>query len=251
MRIAVAGGTGLVGRHVVEALARSGHEPTVLARSRGVDLVTGEGLADALRGVEAVVDVCNLETVSGSRATAFFTAATQHLLRAGSAADLRHHVVLSIVGVDRVATGYYRAKLRQEDCVRGGPLPWTVVRATQLHEFPGQLLDRMRGPVALLPTMRIQPVAAAEVAARLAEVVTGTPLGDAPELAGPEVHDLVDLARRTAALSGRPRRVVGLRVPGRGWRAMREGALLPAGAATSGGTTFDEWAAARSSPGTT
>src|SRR5215210_4752095 len=142
MRIAVAGGTGVVGAYVVEALGRRGHEPVVLARSRGVDVVSGDGVATALRDVEAVVDVTNRVTLNRRKARDFFSTTTRRLLEAERSAGVRHHVVLSIVGVDRVDTGYYAAKLAQEELVRGDAVPFTILRATQFHEFPGQLLRR-------------------------------------------------------------------------------------------------------------
>ncbi len=144
MKVAVAGGTGLVGRYVVEELGAAGHEPVVLSRSRGVDLVAGgAGLDAALDGVDAVVDVSNVTTTSARKSVAFFDAVGRNLLDAGERAGVRHHVVLSIVGIDRVGLGYYRGKLRQEDVVRGGSLPWSVLRATQFHEFAGQTLERV------------------------------------------------------------------------------------------------------------
>ena len=229
----------MVGRHVVAALERRGHAPVVLARSHGVDLVTGAGLAEALDGVQAVIDVSNRETLSGRRAARFFGTATAQLLDAGRDAGVEHHVVLSIVGVDRVRTGYYAAKLAQERLVQQHSVPSTVLRTTQFHEFAGQVLAQGRGPVALVPRMRVRPVAAAEVGDRLAELAVGAPLGVAPELAGPEEHDLVDLARRVAA--SQDRRVLPVRLPGAGWRAMARGALLPSGQPVTGSTTFDEW----------
>ena len=154
-RIAVAGGTGVVGRHVVEALAAAGCEPVVLARSTGVDLVSGAGLDAALTGARAVVDVSNVATQRRSASVGFFTAATSALLAAGARAGVRHHVVLSIVGVDRVDTGYYAGKRRQEELVLAGGVPATVLRATQFHEFADQVLAIARGPVAPVPSMRV------------------------------------------------------------------------------------------------
>jgi hypothetical protein len=213
----------------------------VLARSQGVDVVTGRGLDAALSGADAVIDVTNVVTVRRSTATEFFTAGTRRLLDAGRRADVRHHVVLSIVGVERVGIGYYRAKVEQERLVSESDRPFTVLRATQFHEFPGQLLDRTRGPVAFLPRMRIRPVAAVEVAERLGSIATGEPLGTGPEIAGPQVHDVIDLARRVQARQARQRRVVALPVLGATARAVAGEALLPSAGATCGTVTFDEW----------
>jgi len=241
MRIAVAGGTGLVGQHVVKALREAGHEPVVLARSTGVDLLAGTGLA--LDGVDAVVDVANVGTTSRERAVTFFEAVTSNLLAAEGAAGVRHHVVLSIVGIDRVDTGYYAGKRRQEDMALAGPVPVTVVRATQFHEFAAQWLARVRGPLVPVPRMLMQPVAAREVGAALAALAPGEPLGRAPEVAGPATLDLVDAVRRVLAARGERRVVVPLPVPGAAGRAMRSGGLLPTDGLPRSGQSFEEWLA--------
>ena len=240
-RIAVAGGTGVVGRHVVEALAAAGCEPVVLARSTGVDLVSGAGLDAALTGARAVVDVSNVATQRRSASVGFFTAATSALLAAGARAGVRHHVVLSIVGVDRVDTGYYAGKRRQEELVLAGGVPATVLRATQFHEFADQVLAIAGGPVAPVPSMRVQPVAAREVGAHLAGLALAEPQGRAPELAGPEVHELTDLVRRLLRARGSRRLVLPLKGPTAASRAAVGGALLPTGPGPRGGQTFDEW----------
>jgi len=229
MRIAVAGGTGLTGRLVVEELRRDGHEPVVLARSRGVDLVSGQGLDDALAGCAAVVDVSNVTTVRRDTAVRFFGGTAANLTAAAARAGVGHLVVLSIVGIDRVDLGYYAGKRRQEEVVTGGPVPWTLLRATQFHEFAGQLLERSRGPVAVVPRMLCQPVAVAEVAARLAGLATGAPAGFARELAGPEQLQMTDLGRAVARARHLRRLVVPVRVPGATGRALATGGLLPDG----------------------
>ncbi|MBV8463259.1 MAG: NAD(P)H-binding protein, partial [Acidimicrobiales bacterium] len=161
MKIAVAGGTGVVGRQVVELARARGHEPAVLSRGTGVDLRDEPAVAGALEGADAVVDTANSFTFSGKRATAFFTEVTDRLSRLGAQAGAARLVVLSIVGIDRGDAAYYRAKLVQEQTARAGPLALTIVRATQFHEFPGQILDRSSlGPLAAVPTMTIQPIAA-------------------------------------------------------------------------------------------
>ena len=245
MKVVVAGGTGVVGRRVVRALEERGVVPVVLARSVGVDVVTGQGVPEALEGVDAVVDVTNPPTVSGSKAAAFFEAATRTLLAAEEQAGVRHHVVLSIVGVDRVGTGYYRAKLRQEELALAAEGRVTVLRATQFHEFGAQWLARTRGPVVPVPRMRTAPVAAREVAEVLAEIAVGPVLGAAGDLAGPEVLEMPDVVRRTARARGDRRPVLGLWLPGAAARAARTGGLLPAGAARHGRLTFAEHLASR------
>lgn len=238
MKIAVAGGTGVVGRHVVEVASERGHDVVVLARAEGVDLTTGAGLAERLAGVDAVVDVTSVPTQKREEAEAFFGAVTRQLQAAGPA----HLVALSIVGIDDVDTGYYAGKRLQERLLAEGSVPWSVLRATQFHEFAEQALHFVRvGPFSLVPRMLSQPVAAREVAEALVDLVDAGPSGRVPDLAGPERHDMVDLARRVAA----GRRVVPVRVPGAAGRAMRSGALCPTGDGPRGRITFDAWLASR------
>jgi uncharacterized protein YbjT (DUF2867 family) len=239
MRVAVAGGTGLIGRHLVALLEEGGHEPVVLARSRGVDITTGSGLQNALAGAEAVIDVSNVSTLSKKRSVQFFTAGTEHLLAAGARAGVKHHLALSIVGIDRVRWGYYQGKRIQEELIAAGALPWTVLRATQFHEFAGQLLDRSPGPLVVVPRMPVRPVAAREVAHRLVALATGPVIGLAPEIAGPEVHELPDLVRQVLRSRGQRRIVVPVRIPG--GRGAAHGGLLPAGEFTAGIQTFADW----------
>ena len=241
MRVAVAGGTGLTGRRVVETLTAAGHDPVVLARSAGVDLMTGRGLADALNGVEAVIDVTNVVTTSRRTSRAFFDTAGRTLLDAERRAGVTHHVALSIVGVDRVDFGYYEGKRRQEELVAASPVPWSVLRATQFHEFTAQTLDRVPGPVAIVPQMISQPIAVREVAQALVHMVSGSPVGMAPELAGPCVETLADQARRYLRAIGRRRWVLPIRLPMAGGTAMSEGGLLPESPGPRGTQTFDEW----------
>ncbi|MUN62812.1 NAD(P)H-binding protein [Kocuria sediminis] len=243
MRIAVAGGTGVVGRHVVEIARGRGHEVVVLARSQGVDLTTGAGLD--LTGVQAVVDVTSIRTTSGRSSTRFFTAVTRHLLAAERAAGVGHHLVLSIVGLDDAPYGYYAGKAAQERLVQAGEVPWTLLRATQFHEFAGQVHERMRlGPVALVPAMRSQPVAAREVAARLVALAEAGPSGRVPDLAGPREERMAELSRRWAAAGGVRGRVLELPVPGGFGRALRDGTLLARPGCQHGEQTFEQWLAA-------
>jgi uncharacterized protein YbjT (DUF2867 family) len=244
VRAAVAGGTGLVGRYVVERLAEAGHEPVVLARSRGTDLVTGDGLAPALRGCEGVIDVSNVTTARRAVSERFFDAATTHLRDAAASAGTRHYVLLSIVGVDRVGLGYYAGKRRQEEVLAAGAVPWTVLRATQFHEFADQFLDRVRGPVVPVPSMLSRPVAATEVAAVLIETLAAGPRQFAPELAGPEELQMVDMVRRVSRRRGERRLVLPVRLPGRTGRALAHGGQLPAAGFRAGTRTFAEHLAA-------
>ena len=242
MRIAVAGGTGMVGHHIVDVIRERGHEPVVLTRSTGVDLTTGEGLAGALDGCDAVIDVTSVSTTSAKASREFFGAATRNLQAAEESAGVRHHVALSIVGAGEAPYGYYAGKALQEELVAAGPVPWTILRATQFHEFAGQIFGRMKaGPLVLVPRMRSQPVAAREVAERLVALAVAEPAGWARDLAGPREERMADLSRRWASAVGRPDRVVELPLPGGFGRAMRAGTLLPGPDAELGAQTFDEW----------
>lgn len=237
--IAIAGGTGMVGRQVVESVRRYGADPIVIARSKGVDLTSGAGLDKALEGVDAVIDVTNIVTQNRRRATEFFETSTRHLLEAEERHGVEHHVLLSIVGIDRVGFGYYQAKLAQEELVRQGPVPWTILRATQFHEFAAQMLGD--GPVAVIPSMLSQPVAAQDVADELVRLVTAPAAGMAPELAGPQQERIPDMARRLASARDRRPLVIVLPLPGSTGRGMRTGALLPTGPGPRGTQTFEEW----------
>jgi uncharacterized protein YbjT (DUF2867 family) len=242
MRVAIAGGTGLTGRPVVDSLARGGHEPVALSRAGGVDLVTGAGLAAALAGADAVIDVSNVTTTRRAVAEQFFTAETTHLRDAAAAAGVGHYVLLSIVGVDRVDLGYYAGKRRQEQLLAAGPVPWTVLRTTQFDEFADQVLSRSRGRVAVLPAMRSRPVAVIEVADALVEAVTAGPVnGYATELAGPEVLWLADMARLVLRRRGERRSVLSVPVPGRVGREFRTGGTLPLDGFREGKRTFDDY----------
>lgn len=244
MIVAVVGGTGLVGRHLVRTLRRSGHEAAVLARSTGVDVLTGRGLADALAGADAVVDVLNLPAAEPDEARARFGAATRRLLDAERQAGVGHHVLLSILGLDRVeGNAHYAGKRLQEELVLGGPVPATVLRAAQFHEFADMVVGWTRqGDSAVVPPLLLQPVAVADVAEALADLATGEPRHGTIDLAGPEPQDMVDMARRTLAARGETVRLVP------SWRGpfgveMAGEVLLPGPDAELAPTTFDEWLA--------
>lgn len=230
MRIAIAGSTGTVGRHVTAVARERGHEVVGLSRASGVDLTDGgdrgRGLATRLAGVDAVIDVLGTPAQNRAAATAFFTGTTAALHEAEQAAGVGHHVLLSIVGIEQVPTGYYRAKLAQEEAVTRGPVPWSLLRSAQFTEFAEQALGFVRvGRTALVPRMRIAPVPARTVAAALVDAVEAGPGGRLPDLVGPARHDLVRLARAEAAVHDPRLRVIGVRMPGRAGRAMRSGAL--------------------------
>jgi uncharacterized protein YbjT (DUF2867 family) len=242
MRVLVVGGTGTAGRPTVEELARRGHQIRVLSRSgRGVagadgvrgDVATGAGLAEAMDGVGAVVDVSNITTLSEKVATPFFTEAARRLVAAEAAADVRRHVLLSIVGIELVSSGYYRAKLAQEHALAAeadaAGVSWAVQRATQFHEFAAQMIDRLRrGPLVPMPAASLQPVSTLDVAAALADAVDTTDAGRLPDLAGPETLQATAMARAVLDARGERGVVVPLPLPGAAGRAMRSGALRPA-----------------------
>jgi uncharacterized protein YbjT (DUF2867 family) len=242
MRMAVAGGTGAVGKYVVEAARQAGHEVVSISRRSGVDVRTGAGLAQALRGVEVIIDTTNAGTTKRAEATAFFTEVAGQLQATGAARGVSRLVVLSIVGLERVpGFGYYEAKLAQEAAFVAGPLPVSLVRATQFHEFPAQVLSRAGlGPLALVPIMRIQPVAARAVGEALVGIAA-EPTATTVEIAGPEVEDLVSLARAIVRTRQTRKMVVPLLVPGRAGKAMRTGGQLPSPGAHIIGPTFAEW----------
>lgn len=244
MRVAVVGGTGLVGRQVLPRLSEAGVDAVSISRRDGVDLVSGEGLDDALVGVDTVIDVSNVNTIARAKAMGFFSAGAGNLATAAARAGVSRIIVLSIVGVDRIPFGYYEAKLAQEKTLRAGSVPVTVLRATQFHEFADQNLGRVSGPLAVIPRMRMRPVASSEVADELVRLALSP--GDAAaaelvELAGPEQLELVDLARRVSRARRLRKLVVPMRVPGAAGAPMASGALLPQGDHVTGSLTFDDW----------
>lgn len=241
MKIAVAGATGTVGRHVVAAAHDRGHEVVALARSQGVDVTTGAGLGAALRDVEAVIDVTNLVTLSARRSREFFETSTRTLLAAERAAGVSHHVALSIVGIDGIDASYYAGKLAQERALAAGDVLYTIARTAQLHEFAGQLLAGQRGPLAALPRALIRPVSALEVGAHLIAVTETGPVGRARDLVGPKNERLADLARRQLAADGARRRVLEVRFPGTYGAGLASGALRGDATAQQGAVSFDEW----------
>lgn len=244
MKIAVAGGTGTVGTLLVTQLKMAGHEPVVLARSTGVDLLTGDGLEHRLDGVEAVVDVTSTATVSAKEATRFFTTTTANLLAAEYVAGVRHHLLLSIVGIDVTPFGYYLGKVAQEAAVEDGRVPFTIVRATQFHEFAAQMIERSSlGPFVVVPKMRSAPIAAREVAAHLATIAGGVPQGRVGDLRGPHELNVPTMTRRLLRQRGSHRPVLTAFLPGKAGKAMRSGALIPEHPGTVGTQSYDEWLA--------
>jgi uncharacterized protein YbjT (DUF2867 family) len=250
-RIAVAGATGRVGCHVVDLLEESGYDVVPISRSSGVDVVTGDGLAEALVGVESVIDVATGASPEQEAATEFFTRAARNLHRLGEQAGVRRMVAVSIIGTDRFTGGYGAAKVAHEQAMRAGPIPVCVLRAAQFHEFVDELVQWGRqGDVSYVPRMRAQLVAARTVAEGLVDLATGpesafaAPSTSAPilEIAGPREESLVETAKLLVARRGDPVRIEGVSDPADPDRDVLEsGGLLPGPDAILAGPTFEEW----------
>ena len=245
MRIAVVGGTGLVGARVVEAARRAGHEPLVVSRREGCDLLSGEGLDRGLAGAAATIDVTNFVVEDAEAGRRTFGKATTNLLAAAARAGVAHHLLLSIVGLDRIrGNAHYAGKKEQEALVEKGPVSWTIARATQFHEFAGMVTSwSTKDGQALVPPALVQPVAVPDLAEILVEIAAGLPLRRVLDVAGPRPEDLFDMARRTLAARGETTRLV---PSWRGGVFDVEAAgeiLLPGYGARLGRTTFDEWLA--------
>jgi uncharacterized protein (TIGR02246 family) len=251
MKIAVAGATGRIGSLTGERLERLGHGVVRLSRSLGIDLTTDVGLDDLFDGVDAVIDVTNIAAATDEVAIERFGAATGRLLAAAEHAGVGHYVLLSIVGVDRVAgNSHYAGKREQERLVAAGPVPWSVVRASQFHDFAEMVAgwNEHDGVVSIAPLL-VQPIAPQEVAQFLVETALAEALRDHVDVAGPEPQDLVDMARRTYAARGRSASFVPT------WSAtfgpsMAGDVLLPTEGARLGSISFDEWLAEQVAAGT-
>ena len=245
-KIAVTGATGRLGSPLVEILESQGHEVVQIARSKGVDVITGEGLADALDGVDAIVDAATGPSPDEQEATEFFTTSARNLQEAGAAAGVKRTVLVSIIGIDKFTTGYNAAKLAQEQAWLAGPIPTRIVRAAQFHEFVEQLVDWGRqGEVAYLPTMNTQVVAARSVAEVLAELATlpdsAPATGPTLEVAGPRAERLVELARTLVAHRGESLRVEESTEFFPESELYDSDAPLPGPDAKLAGPTYEEW----------
>jgi uncharacterized protein YbjT (DUF2867 family) len=243
MKIVVIGGTGLIGSKLVEKLRDDGHEPLPASPDTGVNALTGQGLAEALEGAQVVVDVANAPAWDDAAVLDFFQTSSRNLLAAETAAGVRHHVTLSVVGADRVPdSGYLRAKVAQEEAVKAGPLPYTIVRATQFFEFIGRIADSStEGDTVRLSPALVQPESADDVAGTLADVAVGAPLNDTVELAGPEAFPLDELARRFLRASEDPREVTAdVHAPYFG-AELDDRSLTPGDDARIATTHFEDW----------
>lgn len=246
MRIAVAGATGNIGARTVSFLVRNGHDVVPISRSLGIDVLTGEGLDAALDGVDSLVDAISSPPISPDETREYFGTTTRNLLAAEERAGVRHHVLLSIVGISRTTggTAHYSGKREQERLIEEGRVPWTIVPATQFHDFAALAASwTERDGVATIAPLLIQPIAPDDIAEILAEVAAGEPQGRYVDVAGPETQDLVDMARRTHDVLGRRVQLVPT------WSgpldvSMAGNVLLPGENARIAPTTFDQWLAA-------
>ena len=243
MKIVVIGGTGLVGSKVVHGLTEHGHDAVAAAPSTGVNTFTGEGLPDVLAGAQVVVDVSNSPTLDDA-AMDFFNTATTNLLKAEAEAGVAHHVALSVVGTDHLApqSGYFQAKLAQEKLISEGPIPYTIVHATQFFEFLKSIADSsiVDGTVRL-PNALIQPMASADVAEAVAIAAVGDPVNGITEVGGPEQFRLPELIRTALTARGDTREVVADPDATYWGVAIEERTLVPGDGGTLFETRFEDW----------
>jgi uncharacterized protein YbjT (DUF2867 family) len=243
MKIVVIGGSGLIGTKLVSNLRKRGQEVVAASPSSGVNTITGEGLAKALTGAQVVVDVSNAPAWEDKAVLEFFETSGRNLLAAEAAAGVGHHVALSVVGTERLlASGYFRAKMAQEDLIKTSRIPFTIVRATQFFEFIGGIAQFSTvGQTVHLPPALWQPMAADDVASALAEIATGAPVNGMIEIAGPEQAGLDELVGRFLAATKDPRQVItdanalyyGL--------VINDQSLTPDTNPRIGATTFEDW----------
>jgi uncharacterized protein YbjT (DUF2867 family) len=243
MKIIIIGGSGLIGKKLVAILAKKGHEVIAASPSSGVNSLTGEGLAQALAGANVVVDVTNSPSWEDAAVLAFFDTSTRNLLAAERAAGIGHHVALSVVGADRMPdSGYMRAKINQESLIKAGGVPYSIVQATQFFEFLGGIADSgAKGNTVRLSTAPMQPMAADDVAAALADIAVGAPLNATVEVAGPEAMSIADFVGRFLAASGDKRMVIADPQATYYGAAMSSRGIAPEANPRLGPTRFEEW----------
>ncbi|MER2196333.1 SDR family oxidoreductase [Methylobacterium brachiatum] len=248
MKIVVIGGSGLIGRHLTAELSRQGHKAIAASPSSGVNALTGEGLAGVLAGAEVVVDVSNSPSFEDAAVLDFFERSGRNLLAAERQAGVKHHVALSIVGTDRLeGNGYFLAKVAQERLIAASDLPYTVVRATQFFEFVATIAQAsVVGDRIVVPDADFQPIAAADVAEALADVVLARPRNATIEIAGPDRLPFRDFVAHAIASTGDRREVLADRAARYFGSALDKGSLVPkhAEAARLGPTRFESWLAA-------
>jgi len=247
MKIVVIGGTGLIGSKLVRKLAERGHEALAASPNTGVNTLTGEGLAEALKGAEVVVDVANSPSFEDKAVLDFFETSGRNLLAAEVKAGVRHHVALSVVGTERLQdSGYFRAKLAQEKLIKAGGVPYTIVRATQFMEFLGGIAQAgTEGQTVRLSPAMFQPIASDDVASAMADAAVGEAVNGTIEIAGPERIGLASLVQQYLKAVGDPRTVVAdAKAPYFGVR-LDDRSLTPGGNPRIGTTAFAAWLASR------
>jgi uncharacterized protein YbjT (DUF2867 family) len=248
-KIAVAGATGRLGRHIVDVLEEAGHDVVRMSRATGVDVVTGEGLSEALIGVDSIVDAAAWPRNEQEPATEFFLASSRNLQEEGERAGVKRIVVVSIIGADRATAGFIASKIPHEQAMQSGPIPVQILRAAQFHEFVPLFLEWARqDDVIYVPQMRTQLVSARTVAEALAELATEsepgpeTSAGPIPEIAGPQEERLLDVAKLVAARRGDSVRIEEVSDPDDPEQALyASGGLLPGPHAVLAGPTFEQW----------
>ena len=243
MKIVVIGGTGLIGSRLVPKLREQGHEALAASPNSGVNTLTGEGLAAALKGAAVVVDVSNSPSWEDSAVMKFFETSTRNLLAHEAAANVRHHVALSVVGSDRMLeSGYFRAKIAQENLIKASAIPYSIVRATQFFEFVKGIADfSTDGNTVRLPSILIQPMAADDVANAVGRVAVAAPVNGTVEVGGPEQFRLDELVRRGLAAWKDPREVVADPRARYYGIEVQERTLVPGNDARLAQTRFDTW----------
>lgn len=243
MKIVVIGGSGLIGSKLVAKLSEHGHEAVAASPNSGVNTLTGEGLAEALKGASVVVDVSNSPSWEDAAVMKFFETSTRNLLAYEAAAGVRHHVALSVVGSERLLeSGYFRAKIAQENLIKGSSIPYSIIRATQFFEFVKGIADLATdGNKVRLPPALIQPMAADDVASAVGQIAVGAPVNGTVEVGGPEQFRLDELVRRGLAARKDPREVVADPHARYSGAELSERTLVPGDDARLGETRFEDW----------
>jgi uncharacterized protein YbjT (DUF2867 family) len=243
MKIVVIGGSGLIGTKLVKNLRQLGHDVVAASRSSGVNTLTGEGLAEALAGAQVVVDVANSPSWEDKAVLEFFETSGRNLLAAEATAGVGHHVALSVVGTDRLlASGYFRAKMAQENLIKASPVPYTIVRATQFFEFvSGIAQSATDGQTVRLPPALMQPIVSDDVAAALADIAVEQPLNGTIDLAGPEPIRMDELVRRFLSANRDARKVTTDVHAGYFGTVVNDQSLTPGDNPRLGPTRFEDW----------
>jgi uncharacterized protein YbjT (DUF2867 family) len=243
MKIVVIGGSGLIGSKLVNKLREHGHEAVAASPNSGVNTLTGEGLVEVLKGASVVVDVSNSPSFEEAAVLKFFETSTRNLLAYEAAAGVGHHVALSVVGTDRLSeSGYFRAKIAQEKLIKGSPIPYSIVHATQFFEFLKAIADiASDGDKVRLPPVLFQPMAADDVASAVGRVAVGPPVNGIVEIGGPEQFRLDELVRRRLAVLNDPREVIADSTAVYSGAKISERTLVPDNNARLGQTRFETW----------